>query len=72
MSRSYKKYPIFTQQAHKSDKRAANKRIRKFLKSIEQGFKTNGFIHKLFNQWDIRDWRFIPKTIEDIQKAKRK
>jgi hypothetical protein len=72
MSRSYKKTAVFTDKAHKQDKRWANKRIRKFIKSAEQGFKSINFFHKLFNSWDIRDWKFYATTEDDIQKAKRK
>ena len=72
MSRSYKKTPVFTPQSHKSDKRAANKKIRKFIKSVEQGFKSINFMHKLYDSWNIRDWRFFADTDEDKIKALRK
>jgi hypothetical protein len=72
MSNSTKKTAVFTDKAHRSDKRAANKQIRKFIKSSEQGFKSIGFLHKLFNSWNIRDWKFFPSSEEDKQKALRK
>jgi len=71
MSRSIK-YPIFRQKASKGAKRLANKKVRHYITLLDSGFKSTGFFHKLFEQWDIRDWKYIPYTKEDIIKAKRK
>lgn len=72
MSRSVKKTACFKDQAHKSDKRLANKRIRKFIKKSEVGFKGINFFHKLFNSYDISDWAFWPINKEQKVKALKK
>jgi hypothetical protein len=76
MSKSYKKIAIFKDKAHKNNKRWANKRIRKFIKSVEVGFKSINFFHKLYNSWDISDWK-IKSTDRNfdqelLEKSKRK
>jgi hypothetical protein len=76
MSNSYKKTAIFKDKAHRNDKRWANKRIRKFIKSIEQGFKSTNFFHKLYNSWNISDWKIKATSSnfdqELLEKSKRK
>lgn len=74
MSRSYK-YPVWKDQSSRSQiksKRLANKRIRNHLKLLSFGFKGIKYFHKLFNTWDICDWKWYPRTKEDKLKAKRK
>lgn len=74
MSRSYK-YPIWKDQSSRSQIKAktlANKKIRNHLKKLTFGFKAMGYFHKLFNSWDICDYRWYPRTEEDKSKAKRK
>lgn len=53
MSRSYKKKPVFTDNASKKHKRLANKKVRK-AKNV-----TNGNQYKKVSEsWDIHDWKF--------------
>lgn len=69
MSRS-RKYPIFKDHTGKFGKKQANKRIRRF-KDL-QGFIGFQFLHKLFESWNICDWKYTPTDQDWIQKAKRK
>ena len=71
MSRSLK-YPIYKDKANKSDKRLANKKIRRFLKKLEKGFKSINFFHKLYNSYNICDYKIDPRDQEDKIKASRK
>ena len=56
MSRSYK-YPIYKDEADKRAKRLANKRIRKWFKTQEVGFKSNRIGKLLTNPYDISDYK---------------
>lgn len=71
MSRSYK-YPIYTDRQDKRSKRLSNKRVRQFLKTISEGFKSSIIKKKLSNPYDIRDWTIDPDKGEDTRKAMRK
>ena len=64
------KYPIFKDGSHKTEKRLANKSIRR-CKDLEN-YKGFGLLKKLFNPWNICDWSFRPSSKEDIIKASRK
>ena len=70
MSRS-KKYPIFTDNPHPKAKRFANKAVRNWVKTLEQGFKSKHF-RKCYNSWNICDWKFMAHTEEDIIISSRK
>lgn len=69
MSRS-KKYPIFKDHSGKFGKKQANKKIRQ-TKGL-RGFIGFNFLHKLFNSWNICDWKWVPEGQDWIDKAKRK
>lgn len=69
MSRS-RKYPIFKDHSGKFGKKQANKKIRRY--NNLQGFIGFQFLHKLFESWNICDWKDIPTDPDWIQKAKRK
>ncbi len=79
MSRSYR-YPIFKDAQGKKAKRASNKKVRSFLKTMTLGCKSSILKKKCFNSINISDWKIDPKKrdkfseidIEKIQKATRK
>lgn len=63
MSRSFKKHPGWTDNSDaKTDKRLANKRVRKHL-DIPSG---NAY-KKLYETWDIHDWKYIYFSEKDLQ-----
>jgi hypothetical protein len=70
MSRS-KKFPVF-KDSHKKlyDKRLSNKKIRKA--SDIENFKGFNLLKKLYDPWNICDWKWYPKDIDDINKSSRK
>lgn len=66
MSRSYK-YPVFKDHSNREDKRQANKVVRRSLVVV------NGkFFRKLFDPWNICDWRWYPKDVDKIMESRRK
>lgn len=67
MSRSYK-YPIQKQRNNQYYKKLTNKKIRKYLKTLKKGFKTNK-LRLLINPWCICDWK---QKSNDITKTRRK
>jgi hypothetical protein len=69
MSRS-RKFPIFKDHSGKFGKKQANKRIRK--SNSLQGFIGFQFLHKLYESWNIYDWKYSPTEQDWIDKAKRK
>jgi hypothetical protein len=72
MSKSYK-YPVYKDHSYSNDgKRYSNKSIRRYLNKLIIGFKGYKFIHKIFDKYNISDYRWYPKDINDILKAKRK
>ncbi len=71
MSKS-RKYPIYRQKSDKYFKKLSNKKIRKFLLSLEQGFKSTKLFKQIVDHWNICDWRFVPRDKEDAIKASRK
>ena len=71
MSRSYK-YPIFKDLPDKFYKRLSNKKIRKFLKTLEKGFKSTKLFKELVNKWDICDYKWYPEDEEKLKIARRK
>lgn len=52
MSRSYKKNPFVKEKNKRYWKRQANRRVRK------TNCANGGFYKKLYNSWNITDWRF--------------
>lgn len=70
MSRSYKSIPVFKENT-KDMKKIANHRFRRFLKLYELFPKGNLF-KKVFNQYDICDWKTYPSSKEQQDKAIRK
>ena len=72
MSRSYKKYPSGKcERSCKWGQRQANKRIRHTLQTISNG----GAYKKLYNSWDICDYKFVaflPSEKEKYKEYKRK
>ena len=72
MSRSYK-YPVWKDHGKhvKYNKRISNKKIRRYLKTLTKGLKTNR-LRLLEDPWNICDWKFYPDKEEDIKKASRK
>ena len=71
MSRSYK-YPIFKDKTNKYFKRLSNKKIRKYLKKLNQGFKSSRFFKTIEESWNICDWTRDPRDKDDYNKALRK
>jgi hypothetical protein len=71
MSRS-NKYPIFTDKKDKRSKRAANKRVRKWLKNIDSGFKGYEILKKIYDPYNIEDYKIEPINEEQYKKALRK
>lgn len=73
MSRS-RRYPIFTDIGRHRifAKRESNKKLRKFLKTISIGFKSSIIKKKLYNPWNICDYKFKPRSHEQWLKAGRK
>lgn len=65
MSRSVKKVAVYKDTQHRSEKRAANKKVRK---TDIENYKGYAFLKKLFNPWNICDW----KCYTTDTKAKRK
>ena len=72
MSRSYKKYPVIKDRTSKFVKRLSSKKIRKWLKDEDRGFKSSRQFKHQLNQYDIHDWIYRPDNDEDIEKYKRK
>jgi len=66
MSRSYK-YPVFKDHGNREVKRQANKVVRKYLDII--GGK---FYRKLFDPWNICDWKWYPDKLDKIKESMRK
>lgn len=58
MSRSYKKSPVAIAGEDMSQKKTANKRVRKLPLSTTLKGKQ---YKKVFNSWDIKDWVFYEK-----------
>ena len=69
MSRSYK-YPVWKDKANKYVKRMASKAVRR-CKDLEN-YKGYALLKKLFNSWNICDYKWYPDKEEDKLKAKRK
>lgn len=65
-----RKYPIWKDRANKYAKRAASRAVRR-CKDLEN-YKGYSYLKKLFNPWDISDWRFVPRNKEDLIKSSRK
>lgn len=71
MSRSYK-YPIFKDKASKTTKRLSSKAIRRWLRTLEIGFKSMKLFRQQINPYDLCDWKIFPIKQSDIEKSKRK
>jgi hypothetical protein len=71
MGKSYR-YPIFKDEPDKYMKRLSNKKIRKWLKKEDKGFKSKKQFKHQVDQYDIVDWRTRPQNANDYNKAKRK
>lgn len=71
MSRSYK-YPVYKDLPDKYYKHLSNKKIRKFARSLESGFKSTKLLKQLVNKWDICDYKWYPTDLEGINKSSRK
>jgi hypothetical protein len=69
MSKSYK-YPVFKSNTNQM-KKIANRCIRKKLKRLLTCRKGNWY-RKLFNPYNICDWKIYPKTKNQKIIAKRK
>ena len=70
MSKSIKKTAVFKDR-NPYAKKSANKKVRRFLNKFEFIPKGNIF-KKIFNQYNICDYKFYPDSAESISKAKRK
>ena len=57
MSRSKKRLSIYTDKQHRSDKRLANKKVRKL--PIEFYIPMGCWWKRIFNSWDICDWKTL-------------
>jgi len=71
MGKSYR-YPIFKDEPDKYMKRLSNKKIRKWLKKEDRGFKSKRQFKQQVDQYDIVDWKINPGNDDDYVKAKRK
>ncbi len=71
MGKSYR-YPVFRDQPDKYMKRLSNKKIRKWLKKEDRGFKSRRQFKQQVDPYDISDWKFYPEDEYDYAKAKRK
>jgi len=58
MSRSYKKTPWYGDQKNKEDKRNANKKVRSYLKNIDNVLTKNNY-KKVFESYDICDFGWV-------------
>jgi hypothetical protein len=72
MSRSYKHTAIFKQYNVPYYKRLSNKRIRKFLCNLEDGFKSTKIFRIVLDPYNICDWKYFPRDKQSKTKAKRK
>lgn len=54
MSRTFKKYPGFVDEASRKDKRLANKKVRK-----DWNVSDGSNYKKLYESYDIRDWKSV-------------
>ena len=72
MSRS-RKHPVF-KGSDKYYKKLSNKRIRKWIATLDVGFKSKRQFKQQVNPWDICDWKYVvDKTNKKLfNKAKRK
>lgn len=57
MSRSYKKTAYCGDHKGKNKKRAANVKVRSALKELDYNFTSHGAYKKMYEQYDICDWR---------------
>ena len=64
MGKSYR-YPVFKDEPDKYMKRLSNKKIRKWLKKQDRGFKSGKQFKHQVDQYDISDWRSIVDKYED-------
>lgn len=65
MSRSYK-YPVNKDGGHKYMKHWANKIVR-------NSFSISGsYFKKIFDSYNICDWRWYPKDVDKIKESRRK
>jgi len=62
MSRSYK-YPIFTDY-NRGSKQLANRKVRQRVKSMFSFSKGNWY-RKIFNQYNICEFKFFPRNEND-------
>lgn len=69
MSRSIK-YPVFKDKANKYIKRLASKAVRR-AKNLEN-YKGYSYLKKLFDPYNISDYRFFPIDENQEKIAKRK
>lgn len=70
MSRSRKKISIF-KCSTSGMKKAANKKVRLFLKNVESLTKGK-YYKKVFDSWNIHDWIYKPTDPEWKEKGYRK
>ena len=71
MGKSYR-YPIFKDNPDKYMKRLSNKKIRKWLKKEDKGFKSKKQFKQQVDQYDIVDYKRYPLTPDECFKARRK
>jgi len=71
MGKSYR-YPIFKDEPDKYMKRLSNKKIRKWLKKQDKGFKSKKQFKQQVDQYDIVDWKYVPDNDNEYAKARRK
>jgi len=68
MSRS-RKAPVIGDKKDKRSKRAANKRVRKWIKGLDAGFKGYSVLKKIYDPYEIQDYQ-IDAFNDDTHKEK--
>ena len=71
MGKSYR-YPVFKDNPDKYMKKLSNKKIRKWLKKQDKGFKSRKQFKHQVDQYDIVDYKHYPSTSDEYIKARRK
>ena len=71
MSRSYKKEPVVKDHSkHKYAKKLANRKVRRKLKNCDYDFPSGKAYRKIYETWDVCDWRFR-ETYREYETRKR-